>query len=343
MFKILARYVPPLFILLPVVAGTLLPAGARAEPIKLKLSFYSSDRSPAYLSAVKPFVDAVNDAGKDLLQIEVYFSGALSKVQADQPQLVLDGAADIAFIVVGQNAERFSDSTAIELPGLFRDTREATLVHTRLVAANVFAGYDNFFVIGAYASQPAIIHSRKPMATLADLKGQKLRTNNAGEAAALEKLGALPRVLALNQTAQAISSGTVDGATASPSALFDAGIARLVSNHYFLPTSTAPLALIMNRNVFDGLPAPAKGLIQKYSGEWAAARYIEMFDASNNAALQQIKLDTRRKAVIPSPADLATAEVVFKAVKAEWVAKIPRNRELLKSVETGIATLRAAR
>jgi TRAP-type transport system periplasmic protein len=84
----------------------LLPFAASAEPITLKLSFFTSDRSVAYQAAVKPFVGAINTEGESLLKIEVYLSGALGKVQNELPKQVLDGTVDIAFVVPGQNPER---------------------------------------------------------------------------------------------------------------------------------------------------------------------------------------------------------------------------------------------
>ena len=114
-----------------VTALALLPVAAAAEPIKLKLAFYTSDRASVYHSAVKPFVDAVNAEAKGLIEIEVYFSGALGKSQAQQPQLVLDGVADIAFVIPGMVPEHFSDNAVIELPGLYREHARGHVLFTR--------------------------------------------------------------------------------------------------------------------------------------------------------------------------------------------------------------------
>lgn len=236
----------------------LMPAIASAAPAKLKLSFFSSDRSIAYQVAVKPFVEAVNREGKGLVEIEVYFSGALGRVQRELPAQVLGGVADIAFIVPGQNPDRFTDNAVIELPGLYRDAREATLAHTRLVAAGALSGYQDFFVIGAYGTSPEIVTSRKPINALADLKGQKIRVNNATEGKALAGLGAAPTLLAFNETSPAIAAGTIDGAAVAAAQLFDVGFGSLTTNHYLLGTSAAPLALVMNRKVFEALPAEAQ-------------------------------------------------------------------------------------
>lgn len=316
------------------------PAIAAAEPITLKLSFFTSDRTVAYQSAIKPFVDAINNDDRHLLKIKVYFSGALGKVQKELPQQVLDGTADIAFIIPGQNPERFADNAVIELPGLFRNVREATLTYTRLVAANALAGYGDFFVIGAYATQPEIINSRKPIRTLTDLSGQKIRVNNPTQAMALARLGALPMVLAFNETSPAISSGALDGATVPPAQLFDVGIGRLTGNHYYLGTSVAPLTLMMNRKVFDRLPDDAKKLILTYSGEWAAGKFIEAYEKIDTKVFDEIKSDPRRQVVFPSPADRAKARRAFKAIIDDWAGASARNRTLLTLTQAELAKTR---
>jgi TRAP-type C4-dicarboxylate transport system substrate-binding protein len=318
----------------------LLPSAATAEPISLNLSFFTSDRSVAYLTAVKPFVDAINSEGEGLLKIVVYPSGALGKVQRELPQQVLNGAADIAFIVPGQNPELFSDTAVVGLPGLFRDVREATMTYTRLLAENSLLGYQDFFVIGAYATQPETIHSRKPIHSIADLNGQKIRANNPTEATALAKLGAVPVVLAFNETTPALSSGALDGATVPVTQLFDVGIGRLTSNHYLLGTSAAPLTLMMNRKVFDRLPEAAKTLIRKYSGEWAASSFIEAYEAIDKKIFAEIKLDTRRNIVLPSAADQKVAQAAFKAIIQDWAGASAHNRELLKLTEADLAKVR---
>ena len=194
-----------------------------AEPVKLKLSFFSSDSAYLYMGGVKPFVDAVNSEAKGLLEIEVFFRGALGKA-AQQPQLVRDGIADIAFIVPGYTADQFPDNAVIELPGLFRDQREASLAYTRMIAANVLRGYEDFIVITAFTVEPHSIHTRQPIASLDDLKGLKIRANNPTEATTFEKLGMRAIVMPANQIADALGSGAIDGAALPPAMLAEFGL-----------------------------------------------------------------------------------------------------------------------
>ena len=328
---------------LAVLACSLLPAMAAAEPIILKLSFFTSDRSNIYQCQIKPFVDAVNADGGDLVQIKVYFSGAISPVQAQQPQLVRDGIADLANVAPGYSPRQFPDTAVLELPGLFRDQREASLIFTQLIEAGALKGYTDFFVIGAFVSAGESIHSRKPIARLADLKGLTIRVNNEIEAATLRKFGAVPRLLPLNRTMEALSKGEIDGVTVPPPMLFEFGYGRLTGNHYLLQLGGAPVTLLMNCQKLMALPVRAQEIIRKYSGAWLAEQEAACFEIKSREMLDRLKADRRRRVIEPSPADLAAARDVFASVVKTWTAESPRHRELLALVKSDIANLSARR
>ena len=319
----------------------LLPGAAAAEPIKLKLSFFSSDRSITYVAAIKPFVDAVNAGAKGLLEIEPHVAGEFSRDLTQQPQLIRDGVADIAYVVPGVTRNEFNDNTIIEMPGLYRDMREATTVFTRLIAANALRGYEDYFVIGAYVTDPATFHCRVPVSAAEDLRGKRIRANNPVEITALEKLGAIPVLMQVNQIAESLSSGKLDCAIISPSPLSDYGIKRVATYHYFLGTGGAPLMLLMSRKSFDALPTAAQDIIRKHSGEWIAEHFIRVYAASEGEIVAQLHADSQRTLIMPSEDDLQKAHTVFATVMNEWVAKDPRNQAILQAAESEIKRLRA--
>jgi TRAP-type C4-dicarboxylate transport system substrate-binding protein len=325
------------------LAIALIPSAASAEPIKLKLSLISSDRSLIYLGDVKPFVDAVNAEAKGLLEIEIYFSGALGKSATAQPQLVAEDVADIAYILPGYTPDRFYDNTIVELPGLFENPREASLIYTQLIASGAIKGYEEYFVIAALMSPAENIQSRRPIASIADLKGLAVRVNNPTGGAVLERLGMRPVPMAVDLISNAISNEEIDSATVPTALLFEFGIGRVTNYHYLLDIGCAPLAVVMNRRKFDSLPEQARNIIRKYSGEWPIAQYLVAYKEADNQVIKQLKSNSRRKVVYPSSADLDVAHLAFKAITDEWVARSPRNLELFQTVEAQIAKLRAAR
>src|SRR5580658_578371 len=255
----------------------LLPGMATAEPFKLKFSYYTSDREVIYLSAVKPFIESVNAAANGLIEINAFTSGSLGTSYAGQAQLVLDGGADFAFVNPGLTPEQFPDDTVMELPGLFRDVRGASMVYTRLVASGAMRGYEDFFVVGAVAGGPQSIHTRPPISSLEDLLGRKIRASNRTEGLVLDALGMSAKVIPINATADAISRGDIDGATVPASMLLNFGISRVTSYHYLLHLGFAPLVVLMNKKKFDSLPKAAQDIIRKFSGDGFATHFAETF------------------------------------------------------------------
>lgn len=332
MFKMFARCA--------LFAFALMPAASAAEPIKLKFAYFSSDRTTTYLAAIKPFVDAVNAEAAGLVQIDVSLSGILGKNPAQQLQLVLDGAADLAFVVPGYTPALFPDNEVIELPGLFRNIREATLVYTGLIAANALRGYDELFVVGAFATEPETIHTRPQVASLQDLKSIRIRANNSMQAAATEGLGMVSVEMPINQASSAISAGKLDGAMVGPAPLIEFGISRVVANHYLLGVSSAPLVVVMSRKTFEKLPEQVRNIISKFSGRWTAEQYIKTYQTENTAAVDSLKQDSNRKVVVPSPADLARAQAVFRSQVAAWAAADPRHQHLLAQAEGELSKIR---
>jgi TRAP-type C4-dicarboxylate transport system substrate-binding protein len=320
----------------------LLPATSAAEPIKLKLAFFSSDNALLYQGGVKPFVDAVNAAGAGVVEIEVFFGGALGKAPAQQPRLVREGLADLAYIIPGYTAEQFPDNAVIELPGLFRNQQEASLAFTAMIKASALRGYDDFIVITAFTAEPHSIHTRRPVASLDDLKGLKIRANNPTEAATFDKLGMQAIVMPVNQIADALGSGAIDGAAIPPAMLAEFGVGRLATYHYMIHADAPSLALVMSRAKFEALPKPAQDIIRRYSGAWSVEQSNQFFEGVNAKAIQQLEADPRRHVIVPSAADRVRIDAAFKSVIDGWLARDARNGELLATVRVEIGRLRAS-
>ncbi len=322
------------------IAGS---AVAQVQPTKLKFSIFSPDKEVTYLTVFKPFAEMVGKESGGTLEIELFPNGALGRSPVQQAQMVLDGVADIAWVIASYTPGRFQENEVFELPGLFRDLREATLVFTRLVNGGKIRGYDDFYAIGLFGTAPYSLHSRTPINSIADIKGKKIRVSGAMEGETLKALGAVPIGMPVTEVPEAISRGTIDGTTSHPAPLVDFGISRVTSAHYFTRLGVVPLAVLMNRKKFDSLPKAGQDAIRKYSGDWTAARFNEGVGAYNDSVIKQLQADPKRKVVFPPQADLDAMQPAFKSVIDAWAAKTPRNRELLALMEAEIANVRAGR
>jgi TRAP-type C4-dicarboxylate transport system substrate-binding protein len=323
------------------IACVLLPMAALGEPIKLKFAYFTSDQTRAYTLAIQPFVDAVNADEQGGLRIETYPGGSLGKDPAQQAQMLRDGVADIAYVVLGAQANQFRDHAVMELPGLFRDMPEATWVNTGVMDSGIMQGYDDFFVVASFATEPEGIHTRVPIASLADLRGKRIRANNPVEASALARLGMSPVVLPIGKTPEAISRGTIDGAATALGPLIDFGLGRAVTYHYFLRLGPSVRSILMSRAKFESLPKAGQDVIRRYSGIWLTQRAVDGFEARTTALLQQLKSDPLRTVMFPSEPEIDLARGVFRMIRNEWADASPHRRLLLNAVDAEISKFRA--
>jgi len=318
-------------------------AMAQTTPIKLKFSIFSPDKEITYQSVFKPFADAVNKETNGAVEIELFANGALGRSPLQQAQMVLDGVADMAWIIASYTPGRFQDNEVFELPGLFRDLQEATLVFTRLVTSGKIKGYEEFYPIALFGTAPYSLHARTPINSMADIKGKKIRSSGALEGETLKAFGAVPIGMPVTEIPEAISRSTIDGTTSHPAPLVDFGISKVTNAHYFTRLGVVPLTVLMNRKKFDSLPKSAQDAISKYSGEWTAARFNQYVGAYNDKVIKDLQADPKRKVVIPTQADLDAMQPAFKSVIDAWLAKSPRHKELLALVEAEVVKVRASR
>lgn len=324
------------------LTALLLSTAVNAQPTTLKLWFFTSENSTTYQCHVRPLVDAVNNEQDGALRIDVTFGTGIRPLE-DRLKPIMDGSADITIATPTYAQARFRDNAVLQLPGLFRDQIESIRVYKALVEAGAMSGYQDLFVLGTFLSLGESIHSRKPTATLSDLRGQNIRVNSEIEAITLRRFGANPVILPITQTMDGLGQGTIDGVTIPTPAVFDFGIGRMTANHYLLTIGPIPTILVMTRAKFSSLPATAQETIRKHTGRSLAERAASCMEAKDREITARLQSDSRRKVTLPSSSDRDAAERVFAEVVQEWAAQNPRNAELLVLVKAEIAKLRSAK
>ncbi len=323
------------------LAAVLLPPLAAAQPATLKLSFFTSDTEANYAKVIKPWIDAVNADPSGAVKIEAYPNGALGKSLPAQPQLVLDGVADIAWVNPSLVPGRFPDDQVFELPGLLRNLKEGVQLYETLVKSDSLRGYADYHVVGSFMNPNYNIFSRRPIKSVADLKGMKVRILGPVIGATAKELGMVPVLMPPNEVVEAMGRGTIDATITVPVAVVDFGIDRVTSYDYLLPLGSGPLTLLMNRAKFNALPKAAQDVIGKYSLKWANDLYIEQLGGHNDAVIARFRADPKRTVVTPSPADLEAIKPAYEKVTAEWAAKDPRNAQILAKAREVLAQIRS--
>jgi TRAP-type C4-dicarboxylate transport system substrate-binding protein len=322
-------------------AGALLGSKlARAED-HLKWAVFTPDSEVTFRTVMKPFAETVQRETNNAVVFDLFPNGALGRNPGQQPQMLLDGVADLAWVVQSYSPGRFPDTEVLELPGVFKDLREASLVSEGLAKTNVLKDYGDFYIVGLWGTAPYSIHTNFPVNSIADLKGKTIRASSKNESAALRAFGAVPIGMPVTEIPEAISRGTISGTTSHLSPFFDFGLDRVTNNHFFIGLGVVPLAVLMNKKKFDALPEASRAAIERNSGDTITKVWIESITSYNAANLEKLKSNPKNKVVFPSQAELDEAQKLLTPVRDEWVAASPRHKELKTALDAELAKVRA--
>ena len=305
---------------------------AAQQPVKLKMATFSPDTERLYNTVKKPWVAAVNKAAGGAIEIELYPNGALGRAPQQQAQMVINGVTDIGFIVPPFTPGRFPDTEVIELPGMLQDLAEGTRVYTRLVQNGTIKDYGDYYPIAMWGTPPFSLHSNFPINSIKDLKGKRVRGSGVIQIESLKALGAVTVGMPPTEVPEALSRRTIDASTSQPAVLYDFGLDRVTSHHYFIRLGAVPLAIVMNKRVFDGLPKAGQDAIRKYDMDYINKLYIDSMLEYDGSLVKKLESDPKRKVVFPDAADQKAAQAAFEPVIKAWTAKSPRHAEVYKAM-----------
>lgn len=204
--------------------------------------------------------------------------------------LVEDGVVDASFSYHGYVPGRFKLTQAVEQPLLGVDAEAASVAHWR-VHQKYFAGaneHEGLEVIALFTHGPGQIHTTKPLKSLADLAGQKMRLGGGVQG----ELGKRMAVTAVGAPAtkvyEMLQQGVIDGLFMP---LIDHKYLRLnevVKHITRLPSGMylGSFAIFMNPDFLAQLSAADRDAIASVSGEKLSALAGSAWDAGDKEGLQ---------------------------------------------------------
>ena len=250
---------------------TLRRAGAEAKEM-LKCSDVHPPGYPTVV-AVENMGKKLEEATKGRLGIQMYTSMQLGgeKEAIEQAQV---GALQFARVSVGALGPVVDDLNVFNLPFLFRNTAHMEKVIDGPIGQALLDKVTNnpqTRLVGLCwmdAGARNVYDSKKPIRTIADLKGQKVRVmGNPMFVDMMNALGGNGVAMGYDQVFSALQTGVVDGAENNPpSFVFDNHYQ--VAKYYTLTEHLiVPEILVFSRISWDKLSAEDQGLLKKFSRE----------------------------------------------------------------------------
>jgi TRAP-type C4-dicarboxylate transport system substrate-binding protein len=166
---------------------------------------------------------------------------------------------------------------------------------------------------------PQGIYSKKPLATVADMKGLKWRAYSPATAKIAELVGAQPVTIQAAELSQAMATGVIDSYMSSGATGFDTKTYEHIKNWYDTQGWLPKNAVIVNKRAWDALDKPTQEAVAKAAGE-AETRGWKLSHEKNGWYLEQLK--EKGMAIHKPSADLAAGlKKIGDQMIADWIKK----------------------
>ena len=311
-------------------SGFAAPARAQAKMV-LKASDVHPEGYPT-VAAVEALGKNLSQATNDRLSVQMYASMQLGgeKEAIKQAQV---GAIALARVSVGVMGPVVDDLNVLNLPFLFRDTKHAQTVLDGAIGQELLDKVTNHPTAGLVglcwmdAGARNMYDTKKPIATIADLKGMKVRVmGNPMFVEMMNALGGNGIAMGYDQVFTALQTGVVDGAENNPpSFVFD--------NHYQVAkfyTMTehliVPEMVVMSKVVWAKLTKDDQALLMKL-GKEAQAEERGLWNAYQQKALDKMK--ESGITIVP----IADKKPFQDAVKPVWDKYGPKYEAMIKRIQ----------
>lgn len=301
---------------------------ARAEPTKLKLASFEPPMARITAGVLTPFAKDASAASKGTIDIGVFAGGTLGRNPTQQLKLVLDGVADLAWIVLGYTPGRFDDSDVVGLPFVTTNATEASVALHRLYKADALVGFNGLKMLAVASTPPVAIHGKQPVRSAADLKGKRVRVSGDHMTRVVEALGGAPVLVGGGQIAEAMSRGVIDLTLNNWGFVGDFKVNEVTSEHFEMPLGAVAVGVVMRQDRFDALPREARDALEKTSGEALARKIGEAFDQQDLEVRERMAKSGRNQVVKATPEQIAEWRRLIDPVNKAWVASKPRNQRL---------------
>lgn len=264
---------------------------ASAETVTIRYSSWLPVNHWYVDSTIVPYLKEIETVTEGRVKIDI-----LPKIVGtpqSQFDVVRDGLADMSWIVVGYTPGRFKLAEMGELPFGGESTATGPAFHRTYMEH--FAKYDEFRgveVLGIYTGSVGHVATKnRPVQSVADFSGLKLRSAAAGATEALQLIGAVPILKSAAEAYEMLSTGSIDGSLMIPETVTSSNALDLLNTFTRIPGGffNTVHAIVINPERWAEISAEDQQAILSVSGEKLAAAVGEAYAKQNAEAFSAME------------------------------------------------------
>jgi TRAP-type C4-dicarboxylate transport system substrate-binding protein len=266
---------------------------------------------------IMQFVADVDKATAGKLKITVHANASLFKAP-EIKRAVQTEQAQIGEILISNYSNEDPVFGADSIPFLATSYADAA----KLWKASHKAIDDRFAkqgmrVLYAVPWPPQGIYANKPLASVADMKGLKMRTYNPATSRIAELVGAQPVTIQAAELAQAMATGAVNANITSGATGYDSKAWEQVKYFYDAQAWLPKNIVFVNQKAFAALDKPTQDAVLKAAAD-AEARGWKLSEEKTKWYLGELAKNGMTVAP-PSPAFAGELKKIGETMTSEWI------------------------
>ncbi|MCJ2164819.1 MULTISPECIES: TRAP transporter substrate-binding protein [unclassified Pseudodesulfovibrio] len=207
--------------------------------------------------------------GKSVI-IDFYPGGTLTKAKQCYDGVV-EGISDIGHSALAYSRGRFPVMAAVDLPMGYKNGVQATRVANEVYAKFMPAEFNDVKPLYFHAHGPGLLFTTdKPVKTLADLKGLKIRSTG-NSAKLIQALGGTPVAQPMPSAYQSLQKGVVDGSVHPMESNKGWKLGEVVKHCTLsVPVGyTTTFFVVINKDKWDMISPKDQKIIEQINEEWS--------------------------------------------------------------------------
>jgi len=266
---------------------------------------------------IAQFVADVDKATAGKLKITVHSNASLFKAP-EIKRAVQGGQAQIGEILISGYSNEDPIFGVDSVPFLATSYADAAKLWkaSRKALEERFAK-QGLMILYSVPWPPQGIYSSKPLGSIADMKGMKMRTYNPYTSRIAELAGAQPVTIQVAELAQAFATGAVNANITSGATGYDTKAWEVVKNYYDTQAWLPKNIVFVNKAAFDALDKASQAALLKAAAD-AEARGWKTSEEKNKWYLDELRKNGMNVAA-PSPQLKADFRKIGETMTAEWM------------------------
>lgn len=302
---------------------------AQAQTVTLKVHHFLNATTVQHTKMLRGWCDDIAKDSGNKLQCNIFPSMQLGGTQPQLFEQARTGVADVVWTLPSSNAGRFPKMEVFELPFMMSNAEATSAAAWDYYDKHARDEFKDVKVVAMHVHGPGVIFSaKKPIHTMADVKGMKLRAPTRMVSKLIASIGGVPVGMPVPGIPDALSKGVLDGAVTtyevSPSIKLNELTKYVTETDRNQPGLYTTLFVVaMNKAKYESLSPDLQKVIDKHSGRDTSV-WMGKILGDNDVPGKEKFIAAKNSVTVISAAELENWKRASGEIDDQWAADISK-------------------